>query len=241
MALPPITLHPASAVRALGAVALFLILASVGGVLAASLSDESWVDLIARRLDVEREWSVPTAFSTLLLLFASLLLGLITAVRRRQTGSPEWHWAILSIGFFAMAADEALSFHEMLIQPGRRLLGGGDLGFLYFPWVVPGIALVLVLALFFWRFVLELPPRTRGAFLLAAAVYLGGAIGVEIVGARIVESHGPQSAGYVLLTTVEEGLEMAGILLFIRALLNYLAENYREVRFTFAELPTSDL
>jgi hypothetical protein len=228
-------------VRALGAAALLLLLASVGVHLTAALSDAWWVDGAVRLFDVEQERSFPTAFSTLLLLSASILLGLIAAMRRRRTGSREWYWAILSIGFFAMAADELLSFHEMLIMPSRRFLGEGDLGFLFFSWIVPGTALVLVLALFFGKFVLRLPPKTRRAFLRAAAIFLGGTIGVEMLGGHVAEAHGARNAGYAFLTTVEEGLEMAGILLFIRALLDYFAENFREVRLMFEERVTRDL
>ena len=36
-----------------------------------------------------------------------------------------------------------------------------------------------------------------------------------------------------MIPTVEESLEMAGVIIFIWALLKYIAENYKEVRFRF--------
>jgi hypothetical protein len=132
-----------------------------------------------------------------------------------------------------MAADEVASFHERLIAPMRELWGGQDLGVFYFAWVVPGMLLVLVLGLCYLRFLANLPAKTRFAFLAAAALFLGGAIGMELVGGWYAESHGLNTLTYATITTVEEGLEMAGAIVFIRALLVYLADTYAEVRFRF--------
>ena len=38
---------------------------------------------------------------------------------------------------------------------------------------------------------------------------------------------------YRMIVTIEESLEMAGLIIFIWALLKYIAENYKEVRFRF--------
>jgi len=113
------------------------------------------------------------------------------------------------------------------------MLGDGDLGIFYFAWVIPGIALVLVLGLFFLRFLLSLPATTRRRFLIAATLYLGGALGVELIGGQYAELHGFESFTYSMIATVEESLEMAGLILFIRALLKYCAESYKEVGFRF--------
>lgn len=185
---------------------------------------------------VDAERNIPTGFSTLLLLLAALLLAVITVLKRKQTGFPVSYWAVLSFGFLFMAADEAWSFHEGLMEPMRQLLGDGKLGVLYFAWVIPGIALVLVLALFFLRFLLRLPAKTRLNFLLAATLYIGGTIGVELIGGRFAELHGIRNLTYSMIVTVEESLEMAGVIIFIWALLVYIADNCKEVRFQFGEI-----
>jgi len=56
----------------------------------------------------------------------------------------------------------------------------------------------------------------------AAATYLGGALGVEMLGGRYASLYGTKTLAYSLLVAVEEGLEMAGSVLFIDALLDYL-------------------
>src|SRR5690606_42073042 len=117
-------------------------------------------------------------------------------------------------GFLAVEGDARCSFLERLSETMRALLGGDGLGLLYFAWVVPGIALVVVLAMVFFRFLLHLPAKVALAFVLSAALYLGGAIGLELVGGRFAELHGMRSLTYRMIATVEEALEMAGAILF---------------------------
>lgn len=227
-----ISLSPAAVVRSLGAAALLLVLASTAGQLAVYLAGYPHVHPLVRLFYVDAERNIPTGFSTLLLLLAALLLWAIAGLERRQ-GSRASHWAVLASGFLLMAADEAWSFHEKLSKPIRKLLGREDLGVFYYAWVIPGIALVLVLALVFSRFLWRLPARTRRAFLTAAALYLGGVLGFELLGSGFDEANGRRNLVYMTLVTVEEVLEMAGVLLFVWALLDYLAGRFGEVRVRF--------
>ena len=184
---------------------------------------------LVRLFDIDIEKNIPSVFSALLLLYAALLLGLIAMLERRQAGRPILHWTILSLGFLLMAIDESCSFHEELIPPIRRLLGDENLGIFYFAWVIPGIVVVLVSAAFFFRFLLRLPAKSRSAFLIAATLYLGGAIGVELIAGRFVELHGKLNLTYPTLVVVEESLEMAGAIVFIWALLAFIHDNYKEL------------
>ena len=129
-----------------------------------------------------------------------------------------------------MATDEGWSLHERLIGPVRGLLGHGDLGIFYFAWIIPAMAGVVLLGLLFLGFLSRLPSSTRWSFIIAGSLYLGGAIGVEMLGGRQAEIHGFENLTYQLFAHLEESLEMAGIILFIHALLRYLAEQYPEIR-----------
>jgi hypothetical protein len=233
MVVNQISLNSSAIVRALGGVALLLVLISVGGQLLAYRTGPYFYKFV-RLFHVDGERNVPTGFAVFLLLFAALLLAVITVIKRQQTDSQVMYWAILSCGFLLMAADEAWTFHEELIPPLRRLLGGEHLGVFYFAWVLPGSVLVLVLALFFSGFLMRLPAKTRFTFLMAAMLYIGGAIGLELIGGRFVELHGPDHFRYTMIVAVEESLEMAGAILFIRALLGYIADHYQVVRFYFS-------
>ena len=218
----------------LGAMTFLLVLASIGGQVAKFFLGYDKLHGFIYLFDVDRERNIPTYFSMLLMLFAALLLVVITVLNRKQRTPHVSKWSILSFGFLFMAADEGLQIHERLEKPVRMLLGGGDLGIFNFAWVIPGIALVLVLALFFLRFLLHLPAKTRLRFMMAATIYIGGAIGFEMIGGRYTALYGADNFTYrCILVTIEESLEMVGLIVFIWALLDYCADSYKEVLFRF--------
>jgi|CXWL01.1.fsa_nt_gi hypothetical protein len=182
---------------------------------------------------VDLELNVPTFFSTVLLLCTSAILGTICFLDTRWSRSRAVYWAVLSVGFLFMAFDEAVAVHERLIEPMRSVLGEENLGVVYYAWVVPASVLVLLLGSFFIRFLLNLPAKTRRHFLLAAILYVGGAIGLEFAEGSHAEIHGMDNVVYIALATVEEFLEMLGIIVFIRALLRHLAETFPTVLVQF--------
>jgi hypothetical protein len=229
-----ISLNPLKIASVLGAVAFFLVLASIAGQLMFYMTGNKLYGLVLL-FDVDAEYNIPTFFSMLLLLFAALLLSVITILERQRTASHVLHWAVLSFGFLFMAIDEVVAIHERLVNPLRRMLGPGNPGVFNFAWVIPGISLVLILALFFLKFWLRLPAKTRLTFLVASATYIGGCIGFELIGGHFAKLHGIHNLAYSVLTTVEESLEMAGVIFFIWGLLVYLADNYKEVQFRFNE------
>lgn len=229
-----ISLKPSTIARILGAVACLLVLASIGGQFSKFVLGHDTLKWLVRLFYVDMEKNIPTFFSVLLLIFSSLLLAIITLINRKKRTVHVLKWAILSSGFMYLAYDEAFQVHEKLIKPIRILLGGDNLGVFYFAWVIPGIALVLVLALFFLRFMLHLPTKTRLSFLVAVILFIGGAIGVELIGGRYAELNGTQNLMYsMIIVTIEESLEMGGLIVFIWALLRYCDDNYEEVRFWF--------
>lgn len=221
-----VSLNPSTIVRSLGAIAAFLIVVGFGFQLAATLYPQARG---VHFLSLDSEQSLPAFFSTLLLFTSALLLILIARLDR---DAPERasKWRVLAGGFLLMSLDEACSIHERLILPVRHLLGDGELGLFYFAWVIPGSLVVVAVALYFRRFLRTLPARVRRRFLAAGALYVGGAIGIELFGGRHAEMYGMSNSGYVLLVALEEGLEIVGVLVFIRALLMYIADNFECVR-----------
>jgi hypothetical protein len=69
--------------------------------------------------------------------------------------------------------------------------------------------------------------------IVAGCVYVAGALGMELVGGAWAAKHGQDNLVYSLLTTVEEGLELTGLVLFIRTLLDNLAANSRMIALRF--------
>ena len=84
-----------------------------------------------------------------------------------------------------------------------------------------GLATV-VIGLAYLKFVWALPGRTRLHFIMAGVIFLTGALGVEMLGAREADLYGYDTVIYCFLYSVEEMLEMLGVVLFIYALLSYL-------------------
>lgn len=228
-----ITLDPSAIVRVLVATAAFLILASLAGLFSTYGLGHGSLKGLVWLFDLDQERNIPTFFSVLLLLFATLLLAVIAVLKWTQKAPHVSKWVILSCGFLLMAFDEGFSAHERLIPPIRELLGDGHLGIFHFAWVIPGIALVLVIGLSLLNFLLHLPSATRLRFILAAALYLAGALGIELIGGHYAELHGTANATYGIVTTLEESAEMAGLILFIRALLKYCADYHAEVQLLF--------
>lgn len=235
LTIPYISLNPSSVANILVVVTLLLILASTTALLADYLTGNTsnLVRKLVKFFYVDLELNAPTFFSTLLLLFASMLLALVSVLKRSENAAYAWQWAILAFGFLLMAFDETVAAHERLIEPMRSILGEENLGILYYAWVVPAIALVLFLAIFFLKFWLSLPAKTRLYFFVAACLYVGAAIGLELAEGKHSEIYGMDNLTYITLVTIEEGLEMGSVILFIWALLKYSADTYKEVGLRF--------
>jgi hypothetical protein len=165
-----------------------------------------------------KEQSLPTWYSSSALLLCSILLYLMA--RRQVTRGDSRRWLGLAGIFLFLSADESVAFHEAIADVVRSTLG--PKGFLYYGWVIPYFIFVLIVVLVYWRFVLELPRALRRVLILAGATYVAGALGMEMVQGYVdYYGVGPRSL-LGLLIVIEESLEMAAIVLFIYALLDYL-------------------
>jgi hypothetical protein len=171
--------------------------------------------------DLDAEGTLPSWFQSGLLLACAALLGLIG--RSRAPGDRfARHWKILACLFVYLSADEAASLHEtggFWISEGFGWMG--SLG--VYVWLIPAVALLAGLAIGLRAFLLHLPQRIRRTMIAAAVVYVAGAAGMELVEAALDRLEGTPAFG--LLTVVEESLEMAGLVLFVNALLSYIADD----------------
>lgn len=225
-----IVLNRQTVVWALSATAVCLLATSVAGQFIQMQVGSDRTHEFVRLFYVDLEGNIPTFFSASLLLFSSVLLALISTLKRRSH-DPAWiQWTVLSLVLLGMAIDEASRIHELLNGPARWLLGKHATGLFYHAWVVLGMAIVIIVTLSYLRFFLNLPLETRKQFFSAAFIFLCGAAGMELVGGKYGELHGKDDFQYSMLATVEEGLEMAGVIVLINALLNYLISHHRQIR-----------
>jgi hypothetical protein len=220
-----IVVDPVRITKFLAGSAVLLLIASI---CANYLTDIDLIRRFGRLMNVDEEKNIPTAFSVFLLQFAATLLATISLLKWEKSPFNAFYWIILSAGFFFMAIDEGWGIHEWfghLVKPHH--------GFLLFTWILVFIPVVAVLFLFFLKFLYHLPRRTSRLFLLSGILYIGGAIGFESISAWFFENKGVQSVYYILTVTIEEGLEMSGMVLFIYSLLDYINYRYRQVRVIF--------
>lgn len=181
-------------------------------------------------LSLSYEQNVPTWYSSALLLACALLLAAAAAAARRETPRRDvLHWGILSAMFLYISMDETASIHEG--ASGWIYLHG----VFYYSWVIPAGALVAVIGASYLRFLWRLPKRTRIQFIAAGALYVTGALIMELPLGYWADKHGSHNLGYALIDWVEETLEILGVTLFLLSLVDHLGAT--SVRIGFPPAP----
>lgn len=178
--------------------------------------------------DLNNEFNIPTLYTFLLMLMSSLLAAVIT-YHARLTGQPFYaQWAGLSVVFSLVAVDEILEIHEKWSVPLREHFG--FTGFFYDAWMIPYAALgAVLLLLLYFRFFIRIVCNQR-LMLLALGFYLSGVLILESFGGWYRSSTGEDGdIIFMMFTTVEEILEMAGLVIFIHALLDYINKTVKEI------------
>ena len=198
------------------------LLAGAGAIAALGLAVELWharsdhpvLAVLGPQLSLSYEHNVPTWFASSLLFACALAAGAIAR------GAARWrrHWWGMAAVFAYASLDEAAELHEHL---GGHFGAGG---LLYFDWVIPAVAVLGVLAALYLPFVRALPAATRRRLIVAGAIYIGGAVGMELPLGWWVERAGSDGLGYALIDWVEETLEMIGASLTIVALVRHRQE-----------------
>lgn len=193
---------------------------------------------LVRLFDMGVEANLPTFLSSLQLLVVCLVVAVIGLSKRQAHGAFARHWLFLALIFFLLAADEMSGMHEMSIRPIRELAPWLVTGVFYWAWVIPAMILVLAVAFSYARFVFRYLPRDiRNATLIGAAIFVGGAIGVEMPEARFAEKYGMENFTYALFVLVEETMEMSGILVFLSGMLKYLSREVGAVALQVVSAP----
>jgi hypothetical protein len=216
-----ITAVPLTIARFLMVGVIFFTLMSAGIQIGKYVFDyqDDWLDLF----NVDLELNFPTWYSALMIGFCSMLLRIIAIGKKRQGDRFAPDWQLLSLIFCLLAIDEVVSIHEILIIP--EISDALHLPkFLYSAWVIPGMIFVIWFARRYSNFVHRLPSKSRQHFVLAACSYVGGALGMEMVGSYVAKSLTQQHVIYGLCTVIEEFLELTGIVALIYALIYYLGQ-----------------
>lgn len=171
--------------------------------------------------NLDKENNIPTIFISLLLAGAAFLFWIVGKDAQNRLEPYHRRYGVITGVLVFMALDEMSSLHELLINPLQAT--GLFSGAFHFSWVVVYIPLLLLFGLWMLRFYLSLSRDMKLGLFLAAVVYVGGALGIEMVGGMIASSRGEANLLYGLTTTLEESFELFGLLLLWNTLLKRIA------------------
>ncbi|MCB1104369.1 MAG: hypothetical protein KDK74_06510 [Cephaloticoccus sp.] len=175
---------------------------------------------LPRFFDLGAEANLPTHFSALCLLFAGLLC-LLTAPAdavRQKSG-----WFGLGLGFIYLSYDEAAQIHDGIINPVvTSIFGSFETSLFHYGWVAVALVAVGVVAVLYLGFLTRLPRGYAAWFIVAGTVYLGGAVGMEMLEAHFVATDNWPKGWFPWRMLAEEMGEMMGVILFLFILLRYM-------------------
>ena len=174
--------------------------------LKASLGFEYWQIAI---FDLDEEESFGTWFSAVNLLFAALLFYCQAGLVGRDGNPMRYWWYVLAAGFALMSVDEVVGLHELVNTVFDDSI-----------WAGLSIGIVITTGLCYLPFLWRYRWRTSVLFVLAAILFTGGAVGVEQMSGGEVNS-----LGYNMLTGLEEGMEMSGVILAIYTVLDLMGSS----------------
>ena len=228
---PSISIPPHRIVRVLWSIMLGLLVLGIAhlAVIDSTTGAEwrSYLNLLA----LDGEQTLPAWFSSMMMAGSALLCFVAGRSTRVLQPGNQRAWVALALVFLALSFDEAASVHERV---GATIQSAFHLGgVLYFSWVVVAAPLLLLAAVGFAGFLRRLPSPFGARILVAGLVYVAGSFGCELIGAAIA-SGGARPFWFWVEVTVEEALEMAGLILFIGALLDYIAETSGNVTLEFS-------
>jgi hypothetical protein len=188
--------------------------------------------------NLDREQNVSTFYQGITIFFCVLGLTAIGLHKWRQRDSFRFHWLGLAGIFLVLSLDEMCALHNQLETVMSR--GGKQEyhGVWHYSWIIPGLGFVAVVGLAYLWFVFRLPRRTCIGMIVAGAIYVGGAVGMEMVGGWVADRYyggnASENLACALLANLEEFMEMLGIAVFLFTLLNYKIEFVPNLSFEFA-------
>ena len=180
--------------------------------------------------DVNGEDNFPSAYSTITLFVCASLLALTGSAKKNRNEKFANHWIVLCVIFIYLAIDESISIHEHISYQISEILA--DENPLYFAWILPYSLLLMLFALHYWKFLAHLRPLIKKLFIIAGSTYLLGAMGFETLSGLYAMQFGLESFWYAALGSVEELLEMIGIIIFIYALCLQLSMDNNKLTIT---------
>jgi hypothetical protein len=222
-----LTISPRRIGSILVCIVLFLTLAALVGQISKYIFGHDYLLGFVPLFDLSEDVSIPTWYASFTLLFSSFLLLLIGINKRRDKEPFSTHWIIMAAIFLLLSIDETARIHETLGDVLTTRSVTHTKGYFYYSWVLFGIAAVSVFVLAYIKFIFHLPFKTAIQFIVSGAIYVGGALFIEMLNGNYDELYGHNNLTYQLSTIFEEFMEMVGIVLFIYAISSYMLLNVK--------------
>lgn len=172
-----------------------------------AIASRPWESFPSDALMLGTEQSPAAWISSVLLLIAG---AFCLICRTTAEGRDRWWWLAMGGVLVFLSLDEVATLHERV---GDKLNAVAPTGLSY-GWIVPAI-MVAFIGLAFLRFILRLPRATKLGMLLAGAVFVGGATGVDLLGGLWLVNVGKHNYVYFIFESLEENVEMLGELIAI--------------------------
>lgn len=169
-----------------------------------------------RLFDIRREANIPTLVNTTFHLAVALFAG-IAAATSSESGERR-AFSFVAVLAVLLAIDEASSIHERFDDPTRRALESVGIDWPTYAWIIPGAAGAAVVAGLSVRALRQMPDETRRWLVIAAAMFVGGAVGVEAINGLLLDLSNEWV--FFVGTMIEETLEMSACVVAGAALLN---------------------
>lgn len=181
--------------------------------------------------DGDEEGNIPTFFSSFMWVACAALLCVRASAARGAAERYARHWMVLAAIFFLAGLDETAQFHELA---NRRIASAVGVDVDTLPWVPVAAVLVLALLVAYRGFVRDLSRPVRRRAILGGMLLISGALGLEVVEA-VSASADTETGDFVdgLVSTVQELLEMVGVILVIDAMVLELSSGWDSIRFRF--------
>ncbi|MCK0165938.1 hypothetical protein MWU52_00085 [Jannaschia sp. S6380] len=185
---------------------------------------------VSRFFDLDGEANLPAWFSSMIWLGAGALAALLSHSDVPDRRRWRLHWIGIAVISVFLSLDEAALFHERFGSTLGGLVGAERV--LFYNWIFYGLAMVALVALIYLPFLLRIDRGTALRMILAGIVFVSGSLGLEMLGAasRVGAISLIEGRMWLVEITLEETLEMLGVILFIHALLFEFQRGGRAIR-----------
>ncbi len=179
-----------------------------------------------RFFNLDDERSLPSLFTVF---EWSSIVVLFLVISINTEGKKSYYWWGFVLLFSFLTFDEFASIHEPMAGYFRKTLNTS--GLLYFAWVIPYAIGLIAILLIYSKFLLSLNRKILILFILSGAIFVSGAVLMELFEGNYVESHGFSDIYYLVFVPIEETVEMIGLSLFIYTLLLYMEMQFGNLNF----------